>query len=63
MNPWAFLLVLIAFALFIVSYKGTQDNVISAVLGRHYGNSTLGGQPSSKASANANPTTNGITSI
>lgn len=41
MNPWALLLVLLAIAFFIIAYKGTQDNVIAAILGRPYGNSTV----------------------
>lgn len=40
-NPWAFLLVILAIVFFIVSYKGTQDNVIAAVTGKRYGNSVL----------------------
>ena len=43
MNPWAFVILLIAVLMIIVAWKGTQDNVISAVIGRPYGNSTLGG--------------------
>lgn len=41
MNPWAALLIVIAIAMFVVAYKGTQDNVIAAILGRPYGNSTV----------------------
>lgn len=41
MNPWAALIVLLSIGLFVIAYKGTQDNVISAVLGRPYGNSAL----------------------
>lgn len=43
MNPWAGLLILIAIGLFIVCYKGTQDNVIAAVKGQPYGNSNIEG--------------------
>lgn len=42
MNPWALALVALGVLALIVAWKGTQDNVISAVLGRPYGNSTLG---------------------
>lgn len=42
MNPWAFLILLFSIGCFVVLYKGTEDNVISAILGRPYGNSTLG---------------------
>lgn len=45
MNPWAVLLLAIALLLVIVGVKGTQDNVVSAVLGRRYGNSQLGQKP------------------
>jgi hypothetical protein len=41
MNPWAVLILGLAFALLIVSVKGTQDNFIAAVKGKQYGNSTL----------------------
>lgn len=41
MNPWAGLIVLIAIVLIVIAYKGTQDNVLSALLGRPYGNSGL----------------------
>lgn len=43
MNPFAALILLVAIALFIVAAKGTQDNVIAAIKGKPYGNSTLGG--------------------
>lgn len=39
MNPWAGVIVVIAILMFIVAWKGTQDNVISAMLGRPYGDS------------------------
>jgi hypothetical protein len=48
-NPWAGLLLLIAIGLFIVCYKGTQDNVIAAVKGQPYGNSNLEGTKSINA--------------
>lgn len=41
MNPWAFLVVVIAVALVVIGVKGSQDNFLSAVLGRPYGQTTL----------------------
>ena len=41
MNPWSFVIFLIGLACLIVAYKGTEDNVIAAVKGKRYGNSTL----------------------
>ena len=48
MNPWALLIIALAVLALIVAYKGTQDNVVSAILGRPYGNSNLAA-PSPKA--------------
>jgi hypothetical protein len=45
MNPWAIILGLIGVSCIIVAVKGTQDNVISAVTGKHYGSTTLAGGP------------------
>ncbi len=42
MNPWALVIVALAVLAILVAYKGTQDNVIAAILGRPYGNSNLG---------------------
>lgn len=42
MNPYALVIVVIGIVALIVAYKGTQDNVISALLNRPYGNSNLG---------------------
>lgn len=36
MNPWAALIIVLALLLIIVAWKGTQDNVLSAVLNRPY---------------------------
>lgn len=36
MNPWAGVIIAIAVLLFIIAWKGTQDNVLSAVLNRPY---------------------------
>lgn len=41
MNPWALFIILIALLLFVVAVKGTQDNVISAIKGKPYGNTVL----------------------
>jgi len=40
-NPWAILLILVAVAVVIVGFKGTQDNVISVIKGKPYGTSAL----------------------
>lgn len=56
MNPWAGLIVLISIGLFVIAYKGTQDNVISAVLGRPYGNSALNSTDVAAGSGPASPT-------
>lgn len=42
MNPYALVIIAIGIVAVIVARKGTQDNVVSAFLGRPYGNSTLG---------------------
>jgi hypothetical protein len=41
MNPWAVIILLLAAGLLIVSVKGTQDNLIAALKGKSYGNSTI----------------------
>ena len=41
MNPGALVILFIALVLIVVAWKGTQDNVIAAVIGRQYGNSTI----------------------
>jgi len=41
MNPWALILILIAAGCVIVAVKGTQDNVISAIKGKPYGQTNL----------------------
>ena len=45
MNPWAGLIIVLAVLFFIVAWKGTQDNVLTALLNRPYGSSTLGQAP------------------
>lgn len=45
LNPWAALVILAAILCIIIAWKGTQDNVLSAVLGRSYGNNTLYNTP------------------
>lgn len=44
MNPWAGLIVVVAILLIIIAWKGTQDNVIAALLNRPYKDSTVGGK-------------------
>ena len=51
MNPWALVLVVISIFVFILIYKGTQDNVIAAILGRPFGNSSIGGTTTQTTSA------------
>lgn len=36
MNPWAGLIIVVAILLFVIAWKGTQDNVLSAILNRPY---------------------------
>jgi len=43
MNPWAVILALIAVGCLIVAYKGTQDNVFSAITGKAIGSQNLAG--------------------
>lgn len=45
MNPWAGLIIVVAVLFFIVAWKGTQDNVLTAILNRPYGSATVGGAP------------------
>lgn len=45
MNPWAGLIIVIAILFFIVGWKGTQDNVLTAILNRPYGSATVGAGP------------------
>jgi hypothetical protein len=40
-NPWAFVILSIAIGCLIVAYRGTEDNVITAITGRPYGNTNL----------------------
>ena len=42
MNPYALILLLVGITLIVIAWKGSQDNVLSALLNRPYGNSTLG---------------------
>lgn len=58
MNPWAIILALIAVGCLVVSYKGTQDNLFSAVTGKQVGSTTLGTSSSSGATTTP-PLTNG----
>jgi hypothetical protein len=41
MNPYAFILLLIAALVGIAAAKGKQDNLVAAITGKAYGNSTL----------------------
>ena len=41
MNPWAAVILLIAFACIVIGVKGTEDNLVAAITGKRYNNSTL----------------------
>lgn len=41
MNPFALIVIAIAIGLLVVGVKGTQDNFISAIKGKPYGNTVL----------------------
>lgn len=51
MNPWAGLIIVVAILLFVIAWKGTQDNVLSAVLNRPY----HGGSGTAPAAAVGSP--------
>lgn len=51
MNPWAALIIVLALLLLIVAWKGTQDNVLSAVLNRPYQGGTGGGSGSASTAS------------
>lgn len=40
-NPWAAMIVLIGLGVIVVGWKGNEQNLIAAVLGRAYKNSSL----------------------
>jgi hypothetical protein len=41
LNPWAVVIVLIALACIVIGYKGNEQNLIAALLGRPYKSSSL----------------------
>ncbi len=41
MNPWAVVIVLIGLGAVVIGYKGNEQNLIAAVLGRQYKSSSL----------------------
>jgi hypothetical protein len=41
LNPWAALIVLIGLGAIVIGFKGNEQNLIAAVLGRPYKQSTL----------------------
>ena len=41
MNPYALIVLIAGILLIVMGWKGSQDNVVAAVLGHPYGNSTL----------------------
>lgn len=52
MNPWAGAIIAVAILLFIIAWKGTQDNVLSAVLNRPYKGGSGGGGNTAGLTAN-----------
>ncbi len=40
-NPWAAVIVLIGLGAIVIGWKGSEQNLIAAVLGRAYKNSSL----------------------
>jgi hypothetical protein len=40
-NPWAFILLIVAVVIGVSAAKGKQDNLVAAIKGSAYGNSTL----------------------
>lgn len=41
LNPWAVLIILIGLGVIVVGWKGNEQNLIAAVLGRPYKKSSL----------------------
>jgi hypothetical protein len=41
MNPWAFILFIIAIVIGIAAAKGKQDDLVAAITGKKYGDSNL----------------------
>ena len=41
MNPWAVVLALVALVIGIAAAKGKQDDLVAAIIGKQYGDSTL----------------------
>lgn len=41
MNPWGVVYLIVGIILLVIAWKGSQDNVISALTGKPYGSSTL----------------------
>lgn len=56
MNPWAVILLLIAIGCLIVAYKGTQDNVFSALTGKTVGKPNISGTAQGSTSIFGIPT-------
>lgn len=47
LNPWAVVILLIGLSLMVAGFKGSQDNLIAAITGKPYKNSTLGASSAS----------------
>ncbi len=41
LNPWAMVMILIALGVIVIGFKGNEQNLIAAVLGRPYKSSSL----------------------
>jgi uncharacterized membrane protein YuzA (DUF378 family) len=41
LNPWAALMILIALGVVVIGFKGNEQNLVAAVLGRPYKSSSL----------------------
>lgn len=67
MNPWAGLIIVFAILLIIVAWKGTQDNVISALLNRPYTSTPTASTSSTAGGGTVNlaatPSTSGLSSL
>ncbi len=41
LNPWAVVIILIGLGVIVIGFKGNEQNLIAAVLGRSYKSSSL----------------------
>lgn len=47
LNPWAVVILLVGLSLMVAGFKGSQDNLVAAITGKPYKNSTLASNQSS----------------